>query len=37
MWKILGTIATIGSLVFGALSMVVDGHDAKEKLTSLKK
>lgn len=37
MWKILSIVATIGSLAFGALSMVVDGHDAKEKLTSLKK
>lgn len=37
MWKVLSIIATIGSLAFGALGLVVEGHDAKEKLTSKSK
>ena len=37
MWKILSIVATIGSLAFGALSFVVEGHDAKEKFAEMKK
>ena len=37
MWKILSIVATIGSLAFGALSFVVEGHDAKEKFADMKK
>lgn len=36
MWKVLSVIATIGSLAFGALGMIVEGHDAKEKFASMK-
>ena len=36
MWKILSVVATIGSIVFGAIGVVVDTHDAKEKISSLK-
>ena len=36
MWKVLSVVATIGSIIFGAIGVVVDTHEAKEKITSLK-
>jgi len=35
MWKKLSVIATIGSLLFGALGIIVEGHEAKGKLDTI--